>query len=316
MTKNVSETQQSQNVQLHQASQCGGNAKKIVITVVALVALGCVVVGILTVKGHVLLNFRLGVGLIGAGGMAVLVSGVWFICPKVAPLDLKTDVKKETQIDQPNSNPVVESGFEKMETVTEKGPSNKIVYLDKQAEERVDGKRLISYTSGSQQQPETIEVWDTPSGLIVYEGNNKSAIPIEAALLKIACQAKTENIPNVCIAPMLEHPSFSDKLRRFIQITMKGNCSYALPTDILIDSEGESGIPFLFKFSDQAILDVIKIGAKFKGLIDPLKIVDTFTNRNLFQELAHCKNERLLFRLSKLFPIQYSTYESSLRWWD
>lgn len=147
---------------------------------------------------------------------------------------------------------------------------------------------LIEYDS--KEQNGIIGICEGHNKLVVFEKSSNRVldnISVEEALLKGACQL-TRGI-GYSLLPVIQHSYFQGDLKQLIEKTLKSE---------------DSLTPLLFKFSDKALVDIIKIGSEH-GLIDPLKIVDPVTNRDLFLESAHRKSEKLLTLLIELFPEQF-----------
>jgi hypothetical protein len=102
------------------------------------------------------------------------------------------------------------------------------------------------------------------------------------SLLPLICQRG--KYAGNSIKDLLEHPLFGAKA--FIEQSLK-------PDD--------SGIPRLFKYSYKALKELFELGSKMVDM-DPLKLVDPASNRNIFIQAAHWGDKELLVTISSLFP--------------
>ena len=146
------------------------------------------------------------------------------------------------------------------------------------------------------------EVYDVEGKFVVVEITDLSLfqskhvitdIQVEAILLKsIQRSSHRNNIKSgkdISIKDALLHSSFNQNQRSFIEHVL---------------SPDEFGIPRLFGLLDLAVLDIIEIGSKIID-INPLKIIDPISGRNLIIQAAYWKSPELLNKLIKLFPKEF-----------
>lgn len=149
-------------------------------------------------------------------------------------------------------------------------------------------KSLVSCDSNSKNS--SWEIYEVEEKLVVLENTDDdyiiSDIPIHEVLIKASARAESKYSDGKSIGKILLHKDFENPFNQFIE--------FALGTN-------ESGVPRLFGFSNAAILDILDAGSKIKA-IDPLKIIDPVSKRNIFLQAANWGNTKLLNKLTALFP--------------
>lgn len=162
--------------------------------------------------------------------------------------------------------------------------------IERETIELVNPKPLVFYNSVEQGTTQKMGICRVCLEFVVFDETNKlTEVFLIDALLK-AAQYKSERWTGQSIAPILSSPYFSISERKlFIQQALKSD---------------RVGIPCLFDFSNEALLDVVEVGAEL-GLIDPLKIVEPTTNYNLFDHAYRSQNKKLYSKLIELFSADY-----------
>jgi hypothetical protein len=130
-----------------------------------------------------------------------------------------------------------------------------------------------------------LNICEVEGKLVVLEDNVESNVSIDEVLKKASIRPEYYD-DGKSIGKVLLHKDFENYLDQFIE--------FALGVDA-------SGVPRLFEFSNAAILDVLEAGSKSKA-IDPLKIIDPKSQRNIFLQVAYWGNAELLNNLAQLFP--------------
>jgi hypothetical protein len=159
-------------------------------------------------------------------------------------------------------------------------------------------KSFASYKEESKKNQ--FEIYDVEGKLVVVDttyicdsfGQYRSKdvitdIAVEAILLKSIQRSSYGN--GISIKDALLHSSFNQNQRGFIEHIL---------------SPDESGIPRLFGLSNFGALDVIEVGSNIID-INPLKIIDPISGRNLIIQAAYWESPHLLNKLIKLFPEEF-----------
>lgn len=151
-------------------------------------------------------------------------------------------------------------------------------------------KSLLSYFS--------LEICEIEGKLIALDNRYgkyaTSDISIDEILRKASARSRGRRSES--IAKILSHKNFENSLNPFIE--------FALGTN-------ELGTPRLFGFSNYAILDILEAGSKIKA-IDPLKIIDPISNRNIVLHLVRYWDGELLNKLIEFFPHILETMGQSI----
>jgi len=158
--------------------------------------------------------------------------------------------------------------------------------------EFVNPKSLASYYR--EETRSCFMICEVEEKLVVLEQTRASAsysyvitdISPEAVLLKTSLKCDGQSIRKVLV-----HKDFEKHLDLFMDCVLG------------ID---ELGIPRLFSFSKNAVFDLLELGLKNK-IVDPLKIVDPVSKRNLFMQAVYWKDVRILSKLIELFPHSFQS---------
>jgi hypothetical protein len=141
-----------------------------------------------------------------------------------------------------------------------------------------------------------LHICEVEGKLVVLEDNVESNVSIDEVLKKASIRPASKYANGESIGKVLLHKDFENYFDQFIEFSLG------------VDA---SGVPRLFEFSNAAILDVLEAGSKIKA-IDPLKIIEPKSQRNIFLQVAYWGNAKLLNNLAKLFPKAFEASEQAV----